>query len=110
MRCAKTSRRPSPPAGAWLVLAAIPLVLGGAGCGRAATEQDCDMIVDRYVEVELKALNVTDPRVVEQRKAEMRRDLKDDLKACPGKHITDSMLACVRQAASNAELDKCTRW
>jgi hypothetical protein len=53
---------------------------------------------------------VTDPKVIEQRKVEMRRDLKDDLRTCPGKHITESMLTCVRQAETNAELDKCTRW
>ena len=55
-------------------------------------------------------MKVTDPAVITQRKAEMRRDLKDDLKACPGKRITDSMIACVRGAQSNGELDKCTRW
>jgi hypothetical protein len=84
----------------------LPLV----GCGRRATAEDCGVIVDRYVEIELRALKVTDPKIIEQRKVEMRRDLKDDLKACPGKRITDSMLACVRQAQSNDELDKCTRW
>ena len=107
MRCPRTT---CPTAGVWFALVAVGLALGPTGCGRKATEEDCDLIVDRYVEVELRALKVTDPKVVEQRKAEMRRDLKDDLKSCPGKHITDSMLACVQKAESNAELDKCTRW
>jgi len=87
---------------------ACVLVLGG--CGRRATAEDCDLIVDRYVEIELRALKVNDPAIIEQRKTEMRRDLKDDLKACPGKRITDGMLACVKQAQTNDELDKCTRW
>lgn len=89
------------------------LLVGGlllGGCGRRATEADCALIVDRYVEIELKTLKVTDAKIVEQRKNEMRRDLKDDLRACPGKRITASMLACVRQAQTNEELDKCTRW
>jgi hypothetical protein len=93
-------------AGAVVASAALAL----AACGRKATEADCAFIVDRYVEVELRDLKVTDPKVIEQRKAEMRRDLKDELRACPGKRITDSMLACVRTAATNTELDKCTRW
>ena len=84
--------------------------LGTAACGRKATQEDCTFIVDRYVEIELSALNVTDPHVIDQRKADMHRDLSDDLKTCPGKRITDSMIACVRRASSNAELDKCTRW
>jgi hypothetical protein len=93
-----------------LLLAFAALSLGNVGCGRKATMADCDMIVDRYVEVELKALKVTDPHIIDQRKTEMRKDLSEDLKACPGKRITDNMLACVRKAESDAELDKCTRW
>jgi hypothetical protein len=94
-----------------LALVAIAaLVLASAGCGRRATAEDCDFIVDRYVEIELRALKVTDPAIILQRKVEMRRDLKDDLKACPGKRVTDGMLECVRRAQTNDELDKCTRW
>ncbi len=93
-----------------MTIATLGSALAAVACGRKATAEDCDLIVDRYVEVELKDLKVTDPKVIDQRKAEMRRDLKDDLKSCPGKHITDSMLECVRRAGSNGELDKCTRW
>ncbi len=88
----------------------LTLLVLAAGCGRKATLEDCDLIVDRYVEIELKALKVTDPKIIDQRKTEMRRDLSDDLRTCPGRRITDAMLTCVRQAGTNAELDKCTRW
>jgi hypothetical protein len=91
---------------------AFPLAFAVAlpACGRKATPEDCDFIVDRYVEIELTALSVTDPKVIAERKAEMRKDLKDDLRACPGKRVTDAMLECVRTAKTNTELDKCTRW
>jgi len=109
--------RPRPrPRPAWFAARArvcalcAALAAAGLGCGRRATPQDCDVIVDRYVEVELAALKVTDPKVIELRKAEMRRDLKDDLKACPGKRITDAMMSCVHDAQTNADLDRCTRW
>jgi hypothetical protein len=91
-----------------VVVAAV--VAMSTGCGRKATPEDCALIVDRYVEIELKTLKITDPVVVEKRKTEMRTDLRDDLKSCPGKRITDSMLTCVRQAETNDQLDKCTRW
>jgi hypothetical protein len=91
-------------------LAFVTLGLASAGCGRRATAEDCALIVDRYVEVELHALKVTDPAIIEQRKTEMRKDLKDDLKTCPGKRITDAMLACVVRAETNEALDACTRW
>jgi hypothetical protein len=94
----------------WIGTLAVVWALGATGCGRRATPEDCAMIVDRYVEMELRDLKVTDPKIIAQRKDEMRRDLKDDLKACPGKRITDSMLVCVRQAQTNDDLDKCTRW
>ena len=92
---------------ATLVLAGPTLAVG---CGRKATADDCALIVDRYVEIELRTLKVTDPTLIDQRKMEMRRDLKDDLKECPGKRITDGMIACVVRAQTNEELDKCTRW
>jgi hypothetical protein len=96
---------------AWLVMSvACGASIASTGCGRPATKQDCDLIVDRYVEIELETLKVTDPTIIAQRKIEMKRDLKDDLTTCPGKRITDSMLACVRTAKTNEELDKCTRW
>jgi uncharacterized protein YicC (UPF0701 family) len=91
-------------------LAALALALAAAGCGRRATAEDCALIVDRNVEVELQAMKVTDPAVIQRHKAELRRDLKDKLDTCPGKRITDAMLTCVRQAQTSEELDRCTRW
>ena len=68
-----------------VVCLALPVVL--CGCGHRATAEDCGFIVDRYVEVELKALSVTDPAVIDKRTAEMRVALKDDLARCPGKRV-----------------------
>ena len=97
--------------GLWHRLAALAIVVGAAaGCGRKATVEDCALIVDRYVEMELKTLKITDPAVIEKRKAEMRSDLREELKTCPGKRITESMLQCVRNAQANDQLDKCMRW
>ncbi len=93
-----------------VTLVLFVLALSAAGCGRKATAEDCALIVDRNVEVELRALKVTDPTIIERHKAELRRDLKDKLDMCPGKRITDSMLTCVRKAETSDELDRCTRW
>jgi hypothetical protein len=78
------------------------------GCGRKATQADCDLIVDRYVEVQLRAMNINDPATIEKHKAEMRHDVKDELRDCVGKRVTDGMLACVKRAQTNDEMDKCT--
>ncbi len=86
------------------------LALTSAGCGRRATQADCDLIFNRYVEMQLRAVHVTDPVEVTKREQAMRGEMKDDLKQCPGKRITDSMLRCVQNAQTNDEIDKCTRF
>ena len=86
------------------------LALGVVGCGRRATAADCDLIFSRYVEVQLRAVHVTDPVEVTKREQAMRAEMKDDLKQCPGKRITDSMLRCVQNAQTNDDIDKCTRF
>ena len=90
------------------VLASLALAV--AGCGRRATQADCDLIFNRYVEVQLKAVHVTDPVEIAKREQAMRAEMTEDLKQCPGKRITDSMLRCVQNAQSNEEIDKCTRF
>ncbi len=91
-------------------LAAAALIGLGAGCGRRATAADCDLIFNRYVEVQLRSVHVTDPVEIAKREQSMRGEMKDDLKECPGKRITDSMLRCVQNAQTNDEIDKCTRF
>jgi hypothetical protein len=84
-------------------------VLWLAGCGRKATRADCELVVDKNVEVKLKADGVTDPTLVEKRKDELRASLKDDIDKCVGKRVTDGMLSCVGSAATADEIDKCLR-
>jgi hypothetical protein len=78
-------------------------------CGRRATRADCEAIVDKNVEVKLRADGITDSALVLKRKDELRGMLKDDLDKCVGKRITDSMLACVRAAETAESIDKCLR-
>ena len=87
---------------------AIALSLVLVGCGRKATQADCDLILDHYVETQLRAMSITDPATIDKRKAEMRADMKDEVRDCVGKRVTDGMLACVKSAQTNAEIDKCT--
>src|SRR5512147_1335463 len=76
------------------VLAALVL----SGCGRKATRVDCEIVVDRNVELQLKALGVVDPSIVAKRRDEMRAAMKDDIDKCVGKRVTDGMMACVKTA------------
>lgn len=80
-----------------------------AGCGRKATREDCELVVDRNVELQLKQLGVVDPSTVGKRKDEMRASMKDDIDKCIGKRVTDGMMQCVKSAESAERIDKCLR-
>jgi hypothetical protein len=85
------------------------VVLAVVGCGRNATREDCETIVDRNVEVQLRALGVQDTDLVTKRKEELRASMKDDIETCIGKRVTDGMMTCVRKAETADQIDKCLR-
>jgi hypothetical protein len=90
---------------------ALGLVLAPilVGCGRKATHEDCEVVVDKNVELQLKALGVTDPAIVSKRREEMRAAMRDDIDKCVGKRVTDGMMACVKNAETADKIDKCLR-
>jgi hypothetical protein len=96
------------------LFAAVFLLIGW-GCGHPASEAECQTIVERIVELELKAQNVTNPAEVAKRKGESlglgdAGTASDLLKGCIGKHITDREIECVRDATSASEItDRCLR-
>jgi hypothetical protein len=85
------------------------LCIALVACGRKATREDCEMVVDRNIEVKLRADGVTDPAVIEKRKGELRPTLKEDIDKCVGKRVTDGMMKCVRTAETAEQIDKCLR-
>jgi hypothetical protein len=77
------------------------------GCGRKATVDDCQQIVKRIVELELKSV-VTEQELgaeVTQAQQSFRdRALSD----CVGRRITDKSLECVAKATDTATIiDDC---
>ena len=96
-----------------LLFPTIPTVsftLGAlAGCGHKATREDCEVVVDRNVELQLKALGVIDPSTVAKRREEMRASMKEDIDKCVGKRVTDGNMACVKNAETAEKIDKCLR-
>jgi hypothetical protein len=85
------------------------IALALAACGHPASEAECQTIVERIVELELRAQNITDPAEVAKRKSESLGMTDggtntDLLKGCIGKHITDRAIGCVRDAKSASEI------
>lgn len=80
-----------------------------AGCGRKATRADCELFVDRNVEVQLKNQGTLDPNVIDEKKKNEREFFKAKIDECVGKRITDGMVACVKAAENTEQIDKCLR-
>jgi hypothetical protein len=80
-----------------------------SGCGRRATELDCQLIVDKSVELQLRETNQTRADAIEKREEQVRAELQDEIKSCEGRRVTEKTLACVQAAATTQELDKCLR-
>ncbi|HEY8947150.1 MAG TPA: hypothetical protein VIM73_23060, partial [Polyangiaceae bacterium] len=74
-----------------------------AACGRPATEKECDEIVVRITELELKARGVggADKAEVAQTRDALR---KTTLRDCVGRRISDEAMTCVRGAKTAEQL------
>jgi ABC-type uncharacterized transport system auxiliary subunit len=80
-----------------------------AGCGHPATQEECDELIAKSAEIELRGQNVTDPKTIAERTSAARATPKGaELSSrCVGKRITSSALACVRRAKTADEFDHC---
>ncbi|MCL2723342.1 MAG: hypothetical protein FWD69_02800 [Polyangiaceae bacterium] len=93
----------------WSLVLVAFVALGTLSCGRKATREDCEVVVDRNVEVQMKALGITDPAAIEKKRQEMHASMSEDIDKCVGKRVTDAMIACVKDAPTTDKIDKCFR-
>ena len=84
-------------------------ICAATGCGRRATRADCQLIVDRSVELQMKGMSLTDSAAVEKREELVRASLQTEIDSCEGRRVTERMMACVKGAPTTAELDQCLR-
>jgi len=80
-----------------------------SGCGRRATEADCQLVVDKSVELQMKDMSLTDPAAVAKREEQVRAELQPEIGSCEGRRVTERTLACVKAASNTEELDRCLR-
>lgn len=76
------------------------------GCGRPATEQECEQILERAARLELKErLGNPDESLVDSEIRTTKQALRESMmNNCVGKRITDRALRCVLSAESSQEL------
>lgn len=74
-------------------------------CGRPATSEECELIVERVAELELKATAVADARVVEEQVAAAKSAFQEQARRqCVGRRIPNGAMDCVRQAKTAKEI------
>ena len=79
------------------------------GCGRRATHADCELIVDKSVELQMKEMSLTSAADVQKRVELVRSQLQGEIASCEGRRITDRTVACVQAASTTKEMDQCLR-
>ncbi len=79
------------------------------GCGRRATEADCQLIVNKSFELELQESNDTDMQAIRKREADVRTELDEKVAECERRRVTQKTITCVRSAKTTGEIDKCLR-
>lgn len=88
---------------ALIMLLGMPTVLRGCHQHRA-TAADCNAILTRIVQIELREQGFRDPALVDRKRAELQQRFATDLAACEGRPITADAMSCVQQAKSAEEI------
>ena len=78
------------------------------GCGHPATEKECEEILQRSAELELRSRNITDAEIIKARVAAAREAKRDKLMGmCIGRRITEDAMGCIREAGTSEDLEAC---
>jgi N-acetylglutamate synthase-like GNAT family acetyltransferase len=76
-----------------------------AGChSRRATQADCEQILDRIVDLELRERGFHDPVLLERKRTELHRALAPELSQCYGRRLSDHALGCVATAETTEQV------
>jgi small lipoprotein (TIGR04454 family) len=92
-----------------LVLASV-VAFFAVGCGRPATEAECEEIVERTARLKIQETRPGREQTVEREVAQLQAKLRDKtLQGCVGKRITARALKCVREAPTSEAVQECFR-
>lgn len=93
-----------------IFLPSLFVLLLVVGCGRPATETECQEILRTAAKLELKD-RLGNESLIESELKEVEKSMREPMmKKCVGKRITESALQCVRKAKTADELfEECFR-
>ncbi len=88
------------PLGSSLIASVLSL-----SCGKPATAEDCERIVTRITELELKEANISEPGNVAQQIEETKQRFSETAQRdCIGRRISKRSLDCVESATSAKQI------
>jgi hypothetical protein len=77
---------------------------------RRATQEDCQVIIDKSVELQMKESNKDDPGLVAKEKERLAKEMEEAMgKNCVGRIMSKSAIDCVRGAQSTKQLEQCVK-
>ena len=76
-----------------------------SGCGRPASPEQCENIVERVTILELKEAKIEEPEQIKQHVAETKTRFQSAMQEhCVGKRITRGALECIEKATSTEQV------
>lgn len=91
------------------MVAVAVFVLFSAGCGHRATHADCQLIVTKSVELQMKEMRDTEPGAIAKKQREVEVELAAQLSSCEQRRVSERTIACVQAASMMAELETCLK-
>lgn len=81
-----------------------------SGCGHPASHAECEEILDRVIDLELKERKVSDEEIAKRREATREARGAELLGKCENRRITDGAMRCIRGATSVDQItNQCLR-
>ncbi|APR99352.1 hypothetical protein [Pajaroellobacter abortibovis] len=78
-------------------------------CRHKATEAECTLLIAKNVELQMKAMHISDPALIETRQKEIEANLQHEIPFCIGRSTSKRTIRCVQEASSLEQLDRCLR-
>lgn len=83
----------------------LATALLAAGCGRPATQEECDEIIGRIAELEIREAASAAPAEVAKQVSETKQTFQaKSRRECVGRRITKRAIGCVRNAKTAEEI------
>jgi hypothetical protein len=81
-----------------------------SGCGHPASHAECEEILDKVIDLELKERKVSDEEIAKRREATREARGAELLGKCENRRITDGAMRCIRGASTVDQItNQCLR-